>query len=106
MCALRVPADDELRVGAPLVVRGDLRDAGLPARLDRAAVLDLEGVVEGDVLVVAAGEPRADGLHQLALAPRVRLVVAARQEDVDVGARARSRLLRAGDERQETSGGG
>lgn len=100
MCALRVPANHKFRIRALLSIRRDLVHAGLPPSLHSAAILRLERIIEDDVLVIAAAEPGADGVHELALAPRVRLVVAAREEDVGFRARSRPCRLRV-DERQE-----
>lgn len=107
MPALRVTADNKLRVGASLIVGGYLGDSSFATGFHRAAIFDFQGIVEGDVLVVAASEAhevRADGLDKLTLATGIGLVVSPGQEDVDVGARIQSRLLR-GDERQEEHDG-
>ena len=91
--ALGVAAQDELGVGALLVVGDDLGDGVGAALVDRVAVGVGQHVLHHDVLVVAAVVDLADGVDQLALPARVRLVVALGQEDVHVGALARPRRL-------------
>lgn len=93
MCALGVAADNELRIGTSLVVVGYLGNASFATRLHGAAVFNCQGIIERNVLVVAALEPRANSLHELSLTARIRLIVPSRQKDLDISARVQARLL-------------
>lgn len=82
--ALRVPAENELCLGALFVVGPHLVDAVARALGHRVAVGRLERVVVLDVFIVAAVDAGADGCDELALPSWVGFVVAAREKDVHV----------------------
>lgn len=84
VATLRITAHYELGVRTSLVVGRDLFLSINNTLGDRFTKWRWERVVEVNVLVIAALQSRADGLHQLSLSPRLRLIVALGEKDVHV----------------------